>query len=292
MEDTFTLTPAWDATLQAQPDDEYDAALSSDFSRLGRVFRAWVLNEDAAYGGPVFDTAAAFGLDRPDRSPLVLTDCLASDATGRALLPVVQYSTDDGASWTRYTGGLTVMADRAGLVLEAPTLPTGLVDAGQAGLLQLRVTATLVGPTPITARRWAGNPFLGTAEPITLDRSAQFAWQCIAPGSLHAAAIAGGTLTAEARDDRPALLQSLLQDMGAAGDVGIRSASGGGGVTIDLVGAWPDLRAGDRVIDPLGEGIGRDGVATILGGEPGVIDRVRVRFGTQGQEPGTRVWVG
>lgn len=284
LEDTFTLAPAWDPSLQAQPDDDYDAALSSDFSRFGRVFRAWVLNEDAAYDGPVYDTAAAFDLNQPDREPLVLTDCLASDATGRALLPVVEFSTDGGASWARYTGALTVMSDRAGLVLEAPTLPTGLVDSGQAGLLQLRVTATLIGPAPITAERWAGNPFLGTTKPIILDRSTEFGWQRVGPDSLHAAAIDNGTLTAEVRDDRPALLQTLLQHMGSADEAG--------GMTIELIGAWPDLRAGDRVIDPMGEGVGQDGVPTVLGGEPGVIEKVRVRFGTQDQEPGTRVLVG
>lgn len=289
LEDTFTLTPGWDATLQGQPDADYHPETSTDFSRYARVYRGWVLNEDAAFPGPVYDANAALQLPgNAAPPPLALTDCLTTDATGQRLPPVIEYSTDAGASWQRYAGAIELMPDRAGVIITEPQLASGWIDAGEVGDLRLRVTATLVGDRPIRAQRLRGNPFLGEPRQDAFALGEAYRFDRVAPGSLHAAAIASGALFAEQRDDRAALGRVLLTD-GDHRDPPALPATPTH--TADLFGAWPAWRVGDRVLDPLAEGVGIDATPVLLGGRPGRVMRVRVRFASSGKVPETRLWL-
>ncbi|MEM1353384.1 MAG: hypothetical protein AAGH88_00725 [Planctomycetota bacterium] len=284
LEDTYTLTPAWDPALQSQPDLQYDPQTSTDFSRYARVFRGWVLNEDGAFSGPMYDANAAFYLPTGNPTPpLRLTDCLTTDATGQRLEPVVEYSVNTGVDWQPLSGDFDLMDDRAGVLVTEPTLAAGWVTAGKTGDLLLRVTATLVGDSPIQAERLIGNPFLGEPTTQASDFGDAYRYDRVAAGSLHDTAIQAGDLFANQRDDRAALGDTVLDE---PSPIGVRAD-----LRVELIGAWPALQPGDRVLDPVAQGIGLDETPVLLGGQPGRVQRIETRFAASGQPPRTLLWL-
>ena len=282
VEDTFVLQPGWDPALQGQPDADYGRLTSSSFSLYGPVYRAWVLNEDGAYDAPRFDAGALF--DRPALidEPLRFGSCLTQDTAGRRLAPIIESSTDSGASWSAYPGQADVMNDRAGVVLTDDDLPAAILSAAKTGALRLRITASLTGPDTIEATRWDGNPFAGPGATRVIDFADTFAWRTVAPTSIHRFALESGTLSADTADDRRVLRQRLLDHIAQQPGPDLSA-------TIELHGAWTALRPGDRVGDALGRGLAIDGNPTSFGTRDACIQRIDLAFGVSDNTPRTRL---
>lgn len=245
VESTFALIPGWDADLEGQPDADYDRAASSDFSRFGNVYRRWVLNEDAHLPGEPFDLATLF--EQPNLRPVAtaLRDCLTQDDAGRPLPPVVETSTDDGVTWTRYTDAWRRLDDRAGVVLDPTALDGPTLTAAKNQTLRVRVTASLRSPQPRETLRWRGNPFAETAPPVRLDVADQFRFRRVAPGSIHHGSIQAGTLRADEHDDGNALEAWLIEHLDR------EPAADPGSASLTLPHTRPELRVGDRLnLDP------------------------------------------
>jgi hypothetical protein len=282
VEDTFVLQPGWDAMLEGQPDSDYGRLTSSDFSRFGSVYRAWVLNEDGGFDGAAFDAGELF--DRPGsiRSSLRFGLCLTRDTSGRRLSPVIESSTDSGATWAAYPGQADVVNDRAGVLLTDDDLPGAILSAAKAGTLRLRVTATLTSPQPIESRRWDGNPFAGPAPTQVIDFDDQYAWRFVAPTSIHRVGLDSGTLQADTVDDRRALRQRLLAHLARQPGPEITAR-------VDLAGAWTALRTGDRVADALGRGVALDGNPSSFATRDACIQRIDLTFSVARNAPRTRL---
>ena len=288
VEDTFVLQPGWDPGLQGRPDGDYGRLTSSDFSLYGSVYRAWVLNEDGAYSeapfrlGEAYDVGTLFDQPGSIGSPLRLQPCLTSNAAGRQLPPIIESSIDSGTTWSAYPGQAEVMNDRVGVQLIDDTLPSSILAAAKAGTLRLRVTGSLIGPDPIQAALWDGNPFAGPGPTRVLDYSDRYAWRRVAVSSIHAGAIENGALQADAIDDRMAMRAELQAQI--ADQPGPEVAS-----RLELVGAWTALRAGDRVRDALGRGVAIDGHPSSFATRDARIQRIDFTFGVSNTTPRTRI---
>lgn len=288
VEDTFVLQAGWDPGLQGQPDSDYGRLTSSDFSLFGSVYRTWVLNEDGAYNdapfnlGSAFDVGALFDQPGTIAQPIRFRSCLTRSSAGRRLLPVIESSTDSGASWSAYPGQAEVMTDRAGVLLTDDVLPGAILSAAKAGTLRLRVTATLISPNAIEETRWDGNPFAGPAPTRVVDFSDRFAWAYVAPTSIHRGAIDTGILDADTVDDRAAMRAELQAHI--ADQPGPEATA-----RLDLIGAWTALRVGDRVADALGRGIAIDGHPSGFATRDARIQRIDLAFGVSNASPRTRI---
>lgn len=288
VEDTFSLQRAWDPALEGEPDSAYGRLTSSDFSVYGPVYRAWVLNEDGAYNlppynlGGAYDAGALFGSPGSIHTPLRFGPCLSRDASARAIGPVIESSTDAGASWSAYPGRAEVMMDRAGVVLIDDALPAAILSAAQAGTLRLRITASLTDPHRLRARRWTGNPFAGPGPTRELSLGDRYGWRYVAATSIHAGALASGTLTADTADDRRALRQALREhvEQATAPD---RSA------IIELDGAWPAIAPGDRAAQVLDRATRIDTQPARFEGRDARVVEVRIDFGVGSTSPRTRL---
>ncbi|XAL97951.1 hypothetical protein OT109_10100 [Phycisphaeraceae bacterium D3-23] len=291
VESTFGLVHGWDASLEGEVDAEYGRATSSDFAAFGAVFRRWVLNEDGAFSvapfsaGAAFDLSALFDDPRVVATPLRFENCLTRDDSGRSISPVVEVSLDNGASWSRYEGEASVLPDRAGVFFEDAVLPAAVLSAAQSGQLRVRVTATLRSPAALEQSRWRGNPFAGAGSDRVIERGEAYRWQRVDSASLHADAIDLGELSADEVDDRPALLSDLLMRMSADDDAGVTGE-------VELIGAWPTVGAGDRVLDLGGAGVSASGVPTSIEEDAVSVASVRVRFEVSGGGPRTRLVLG
>lgn len=291
VEATFELVPAWDPALAGAPDAAYGRATSSDFTTYGPVFRRFVLNEDGAFTGPpyhhtpAFDLAALFDDPLVLPTPLPIGPCLVRDGAGRRLPPVVEVSTDSGATWVRYAGEARAMRERAGVVLDDAVLPAGVLAAGQGGTLRVRVTGSLRSPRALERARWRGNPFAGPGPDRLVELGEAYGLRRVDASSIHADALDLGELDADEADDRRALERALLERMSR--EPGGARADG----RVELIGAWPGVAPGDRLADLGGPGVGADGVPSAVADTDALprVASVRVRFGTEGGPAETRV---
>jgi hypothetical protein len=271
VEDTFELLPGWDRALEVAPDSAFDRGQSSDFALYGNVFRRWVLNEDAAFEGPAFDLSAFFGQAvMPAR--LAFGACVTLDDAGQRRPPLIEFSLDEGATWSRFAEAVDVLGDRAGVRVEATSLSGPYLDAGRAGTLRVRVTASLTSPLPEEVARWRGNPFYSPAPDAVFDLAELYASRRVAAGSVHRAAIDAGELSAAMSEAPPRLAGWLNDRLERLEATGWR----GGRAEVRLLGAWWTLRPGDRVFGGGGDGLNIEGGDEAIDGRGAVIERVRI----------------
>lgn len=238
------LTPGWDATLEGQPDTDYDHRQSTDFSRFGNVYRRWILNEDATQDAPVLDLAALFGQPALPPTALPFGRCLTLDDAGQSLPPIIEISTDAGVAWSRLTEPATLLHDRAGVVLDSITLPPAVLAAAKNSDLRVRITATLASPLPLSVQRWQGNPFADVGPDVILNASARFTVNRLLPGSLHDAAVRSGELAADLRDDTQPLADWLMHQLDRDTQAAAQSTAQ---ARLTLANARPEIRVGDRL---------------------------------------------
>lgn len=267
VESTFELVGAWDPALEGQPDSDYDMANSSDFAAFADVFRRWVLNEDGFFTGPpynqgpTFDLTAFFAMGEVDPQTLEFKSNITLETDGTAKKPIVEMSTDAGSSWSVFPNSFKVITGRAGVYLDPPTLPPVFLTAAKAGLARLRVTASLKSPHRVELQRWRGNAFTGKLPPRVIDRSGIFRFQRVDDQSIHQAKIQTGELQADELDQTNQMRAWLIDQM-------MLHEQGGepndGRATVELAGAWPMLRPGDRLMQAGGPGLTAAGQAQAL----------------------------
>jgi|GEM_PF-3812008 len=269
VESTFILTAGWSAGDEGKADTQYVKSTSEDFDATANVYRAWVLNEDGAYGGAAFDLTALFGdgLSMAGRT-VRFRGCLTRDEAGRSLGVVVEASVDAGVNWMRYPGRLSVMTDRAGVYLEDDALPVDFFNAAKTGQARVRVTATVASAWPTRRVRWVGNPFAGRFEEMRFDVSDRFAWRRVDATSRYADAVTGGQRAADVADERVKMEQWLATRAAEA------KASQ---VKMRTTGPMLGLRVGDRLgmIDGWGIGVAAD--APGMGGREVTLTRIEHR---------------
>lgn len=221
VESTFELLPAWDGSLEAEPDAMYSMSTSVDFDTYANVFRLWLLNEDAALGEPAYDLTALFDAGAPvDPTSLRFGLSLTQDGASRSIGTVVEWSSDSGTTWRRYGGGVEVLPDRAGVYFNDDLLDATLLAAARAGTACVRITAALTSPRATELTRWRGNPFAGEFSQERFDLRWQFAWRRVAPTSRFAPDVAAGTRNADQVDDRPEMARWLARRARMAAAVG------------------------------------------------------------------------
>lgn len=272
VESTLNLVGGWDPSFEGQADSTYDKQLSTDFSTYADVYRRWVLNEDGFYSqppysrGPAFDLNSLFGTTGIDPQPLSLKSNLTLGDDGNPLKPVIEMSTTGGSSWTVISMPSDILKERAGIYLDPKKLPGDFLTAAKAGLARVRVTAVLASPTPVEISRWQGNAFTCTLPPLIHDVSKAFRFQRVDPASIHHTDIESGTLSANKTDHTNAMLRWLVNRV-TRHDAG--GARHGGQMSLELVGTWPLLKPGDRLLEASGPGVAADGqpqAVTKLGG--------------------------
>jgi len=243
-EGTFGLVGGWDPSLQGLGASGYEPATASDFSKVRDVYRYWVLNEDGAfssapYNRPPFDLAGFFENPTMPGEPVRFAAPLTRSASGLAMEPVVEYSTDAGGSWQLLEGDVTVDAGRAALRLNQSPLPSGFLSAGESGGLRVRVTASLPSPLPRDRMRWLGNPFARSFKREVIDFSRVVAYRSMDASSIYASAVAAGTREADLADGS-AEHEAILHE--AAARVQRENPARG---ELTLAGVWPALVPGD-----------------------------------------------
>jgi len=151
----------------------------SDYHQYCDVGRLWVLNEDGFHAGAAFNRNAPFDDYRPfdfwsvlaeseagsgswTRRARPLAPALTRGPDGRSLGVHVEVSFDAGSTWTRPTGRVSVLADRAGIRFDADN-PTQIAPPGVAPsvrnmwyaivdqVFRVRVTAVIESDDRLTA---------------------------------------------------------------------------------------------------------------------------------------------
>ena len=212
------------------------------------------------------------------------------DDTGQPRAPVVEFSTDDGSTWSQYPGAAVVHAQRAAVYLADDTLPSAFLTAAQNGNAKVRVTASLRNPQPVRAARWQGNAFAGHRPPRVLTVEDAFAFRRVGSGSIYHAQVQSGALDADEADDSRALETWLVRRMREAERRGFASLEGRG--RLDLAGAWPWVRVGDRIQEAGGPMRTADGRAEAIVQRGVVVTAIHTRFGvTERGGPRTTVHV-
>ncbi len=317
VESTFVLIGGWDPSLEGEPDSSYSKLNNPGFGPFENVFRLWALNEDGRFSaapfhrGDPFDLTTFFseGLD-PDQAPgpvrprpLRFEPGLTLDDTGARRSAVVEFSLDSGQTWSLYTGPVVVRTDRAGVYLDDVTLDAAYLAAAKAGGARVRVTASLRSPVPVTAQRWSGNPFAGTVPKRRFDVGGAFGFRRVmapqagaepgagagpgAPltmaaasiGSIHFNDIINGDLEADEVDQTAALASWLIHMVDRSGRV---PGQDGGRARLDLSGAWPVLRVGDRLVNTAGGGTDAAGRAEAIAAQGAIASSLTVRWGPAG----------
>jgi hypothetical protein len=295
IESTFELVGGWDPALAGESDATYDRTNSSNFSRYGNVYRQWVLNEDGAFTGPPhnrgepFDLASFFNNRQLRPQPLRFEPCVTLDDNGQRIEPVIEVSTDDGPSWSRYGGEAVVLSNRAGVYLNDTTLPGSFLTAAKNDQARLRVTAGLRSPVPVRVTRWRGNPFAGRRSDRVFDLRQIFSFQRVENNSIHRDLIDTGTLEANEMDQTQALqawLVAHLQRSRAA----VQSAQGQARLT--LSGTWWMLRPGARLLHAGQADETLDGAAQAVGDRAALVESLTLDFSVRDhQGPTTTVHV-
>jgi len=283
IESTFNLVGGWDPALEGQPDDEYNKSKSTDFTTYADVYRRWVLNEDGFFTGPpynrgpAFDLTAFFGAGTVVPQPIEFQSNVTLQDDGTPLNPIVEISTDSGSTWLPYTQSIVVLDGRAGMYLNPTALTPAFLAAAKAGAARVRVTAGLQSPLRIEQPRWRGNAFNADLPPLVLDVSSVFRFRRVDTDSIHFADVQSGAQIADEADDTHGMHDWLLQRM-------VRQIKGGkpsgGRGTLDLAGAWPTLRPGDRLRGVRGPGTSVDGRAQALTELGAAVHSYETRFAT------------
>jgi len=277
VESTFGLTGGWDPGLEGVLSSEYDRAASSNFALYANVYRHWVLNEDGTYTGAPFSRGSAYDLDSLFNqgpiapTPLRFLPCITLDDGGNGRSPIVEFSTDSGANWSRWAGRVRVLTDHAGVYFDDTTLPTAFLTAALAGTAAVRVTASLRSPLPVEITRWQGNQFAGIRCPRKLDLSKLFLFKSIDGASIHFADVQSSTLQSDERDDTIAMQNWLVDRMWRDEQAGTLRD---GEAELKLLDAGIDVNPSDQLLNAGGSGLNSDAQAQALHHRGGLVTRV------------------
>lgn len=293
VESTFILVKGWDPSLENQTDEQYSKLNNADYDTYANVFRLWVLNEDGHYTATPYNQGGAFDLgaffkQTPVRpQPLRFLPAITLGDTGAGRQPLVEMSVDNGTNWSAYAGPVQIRNDRAAVYLDDTTLSQSFLSAAKSGDARIRVTASLQSPIPVQVRRWWGNPFVNTPSTKLFDLGDVFRFQRIEASSIHHDGIINNTLLADQIDQTSGLNDWLVHRIRQ-----IKStveADRPGQASLSLVGAWPLLKAGDRLINTSALGTDAAGRAEAIAFRGAIVQSIRCRWSdNKSQDGGNR----
>ena len=179
-EGTFTMKPGWDPAAEGSVPTDYIRSQSSNWTYYGDVYRKWVLNEDASFDCEFFDftTLADDFIVRRGRGFL---SCVSVDGNGISYGVVVEYRLSEEGDWVKWTYDQSVFENQCTITLDRDELPTDVFNAAVAGLLQVRVTASVESDRRLLVEV-KGNDLL-TA--FVYDRGGTAEWESILPTSIY-----------------------------------------------------------------------------------------------------------
>lgn len=187
--------------------------------------------DDSPTSPPDFATALDYVVI-PARRPLGPT--LTLDVEGKRQKPQLEYSIDEGATWSRWNetekgfGRYHVLNDRIGVHFDGPTPPANLVQAGDAALLRLTGTLTTDDRLSAFSARRESSPNARDVE-LLFDLSDRFHFRQVADEDNAAefrSTIADGEQVDE-RDDTDALddwletIQDVHESAGLTGNIAL-----------------------------------------------------------------------
>jgi hypothetical protein len=184
-ESTFQALPGWDTSLESSRWRDFVRSESPDWPLLADVYRKWVLNEHDWYGQApwnlaAYDFSSISAADFVLKAPRRLLPCLSSDRTGASLGVVVEFRCDEDSPWLRWRGPLWVSQDECAVYLGGDTLPGDYFEAGVAGSVQLRITASVFADARLTVQI-EGSPAYPQK---VLDLSSRAKWSAVHAGSI------------------------------------------------------------------------------------------------------------
>lgn len=242
---TLPLERGWE-----EDDDELDVAdlvrsdPGSQFATKKNVWRLFVGNEDGSYNGLRDEITAA-----PDLSSVLvnwiprrqkLGSCLTleprtSSETGIRMRPVLEWSSDSGASWAVVPDewGYQILQDRVGIYFTGDEVPEEIRFAADEALL--RITGTLTGPYRVqqTATKQSTSPQRREVK-LFLDLSDRFhdrAIQLSGEFRSESPFLADGV--ADTRDDSDELLEFLEAAREIEDAAGMTASFGLHGIHLD-----------------------------------------------------------
>jgi len=188
------MTPGWDSAAEGSVSSDYIRTQSSNWTYYGDVYRKWVLNEDASYDSEVFDFAVLAD-DFIVRRGRGFLSCVSVDGNGISYGVVVEYRLSESDDWIKWTYDQSVFENQCTITLDRDELPTDVFNAAVAGLLQIRVTASVESDRRLLVEV-NGNESL-TA--LIYDRAGTARWDGVLPTSVYY--VGGGVAPDILRDD-------------------------------------------------------------------------------------------
>lgn len=221
-EATFELVKAWDPALEGTSLSRFSIHANPQFHEVKDVYRKWCLNEAGDYSGPPFNRGQPYDFSRLfEGADWVVRrrrfwPALSADAQGRSLGYFLQVSYD-GLRWWNYRHAFTNLLDECGVWLGSDELDLDTWVAALKGLLQMRITASVVSDERL-ACAVADGPVGSTAPVVdhvlTLPR--RFAYRKVSPQSVFAQSSHPGLGAPDEADDSAALRQFVRRQAQAS----------------------------------------------------------------------------
>jgi hypothetical protein len=169
-EATFDLVPAWDPASEDTNYDLFSASTNSQFYQVRDVYRKWCLNEagdytDAPFGqGSPYDFSGVFAGAEYVPQRRRFWPALSADPQGQSFGYHLEVSYDAGAHWWTYLHAFNNLLDECGIWLSSDQLDVDTWVATQQGMLQFRITASVLSDERLTCVV-ADGP-VGSAAPV------------------------------------------------------------------------------------------------------------------------------
>ncbi len=236
VESTFILTPDWLTQLQGHTNESYTKTGNENFETYQNVYRRWVFNNfNYIY--------TLFTQPTPHTQNYKFGKCLCLNENNTRLDKIIEYSDDNGSTWKHYGQPHHNLTDTLGIYLDPSTLDVNFLNAMQNGVGKLRITASLTNIKRTQIKKWEGNPFYGTGDPIYFDSNDAFQFKQIHPDSQFYNQINSEIKPADQQDDTHQLNNFLQQQIQLHKSTSDKITA----QTITLPGTFPYIKIGDQL---------------------------------------------
>jgi hypothetical protein len=189
-EATFALLPAWDPALEDTNYYKFSPSTNPDFDSVKDVYRKWCLNEAGDYTDPPYSQGEPYYFSKVFEGAEYSArrrrfwPALSLGSYGRSLGYFVEVSLDYGDNWSVYRHSFDNLLDECGIWLSSDQFDVDTWVACLKGALRVRITASVVSDTRLTATVSDGP--VGSTAPVvdhllTLPR--RFRYRKVSPQS-------------------------------------------------------------------------------------------------------------
>ncbi|MCL2700646.1 MAG: hypothetical protein FWE88_03005 [Phycisphaerae bacterium] len=149
------MLPGWNPARHTTRWRDCVRSLSPNWAAYGDVYRKWVLNEHAWYGGSPWNLPTWTGAQVNANhfllcQPRQFLPCLSANQANKSMGIVVEVSWPN-SPWRRWRGPLWVSRDECSVYLGGDALPGEFFQAAAAGTAGVRVTACVDADARLTA---------------------------------------------------------------------------------------------------------------------------------------------